>query len=333
MKKNKLFITFLLIIVFSLTGCTKQMKGTDGKVVTNKTTGQVLPENILCAPTDKKLVELYESTREDFIEKYKKELADGDIGKKEYDKKMDSLLDINNKVACKDFKISSGGYEGIWNTIFIKPLAWGLIKIGDFLGNYGLSIIFVTLLIRLIMYPVTLKTAKQSENIKKAKPKLDKIEKKYANKNDQESTLKKSQEMMLVYKENNINPMSGCLYGFIQIPLFFAFYESLSRLPIMFEGSLLGYSLSMSPKMGITAGNWLYLILPILVFAATFFSFKLNSGASMGGSQEKQMKIMMNIMMVMIFVMSFTMSTGIIFYWITNNAFTIVQNLIVKRSK
>jgi YidC/Oxa1 family membrane protein insertase len=139
--------------------------------------------------------------------------------------------------------------------------------------------------------------------------------------------------MMLVYKENNINPLSGCLYGFIQIPLFFAFYESLHRLPIMFEGSLLGYSLSMSPWKGMTSGNWLYAVLPVLVFVATFFSFKLNSGAGMSGAQEKQMKMMMNIMMVMIFFMSFTMSTGIIFYWITNNTFTIVQNLIVKRSK
>lgn len=333
MKKNKLLITFLVIILFGLTGCTKQLKGTNGKVVTNSETGQVLPENILCAPTDKDIIELYNTTRKNFIEKYDEDLKNGDIGKKEYNKKMESLLDINNKVACKEFTITSDGYEGIWTTIFIKPLAWVLIKIGEFLGNFGLSIIFVTLLIRLIMFPVTQKTAKQSENLKKAKPKLDKIEKKYANKTDQESTMKKSQEMMLVYKENNINPMSGCLYGFIQIPLFFAFYEALYRLPIMFEGSLLGFSLSMSPWKGITSSHWLYAILPILVFVATFFSFKLNSGATMGGAQEKQMKMMMNVMMVMIFFMSFTMSTGIIFYWITNNTFTIVQNLIVKRSK
>lgn len=333
MNKNKLLITFLVVILLTMTGCTKQLKGTDGKVVTNSETGQVLPENILCAPTDKDIIKLYNETREKFITKYDKELKDEEIGKKEYDKKIDSLLDIDKVVACKEFTVTSGGYEGIWTTVFVKPLAWVIIKIGEFLGNYGLAIIFVTLIIRLIMFPITQKTAKQSENLKAAKPKLDKIEKKYADKKDQESTMKKSQEMMLVYKDHDINPMSGCLYGIIQIPLFFAFYEALYRLPIIFEGSLLGFSLSMTPWKAITTGNWLYAILPILVFAATFFSFKLNSGANISRAQEKQMKMMMNVMMIMIFFMSFNMSTGIIFYWVTNNTFTIVQNLIVKRGK
>jgi membrane protein insertase, YidC/Oxa1 family, C-terminal domain len=333
MKKNKILITFLVIILFGLTGCTKQLKGTDGKVVQNKETGQALTSNVLCAPANKDILKLYDETRESFISKYEKDLKDGEIGKKEYDKKMDSLLDINKVVACKDFAITTGGYDGIWTTIFVKPLAWVLLEIGEFLGNYGLSIIFVTLLIRLIMFPITQKTARQSENLKIAKPKLDKLEKKYAGKSDQESTLKKSQEMMAIYKSHNINPMAGCLYGFIQIPLFFAFYEAMYRLPIMFEGNLLGFSLATAPFKGITSGNWLYAILPILVFAATYFSFKLNSGAMLGKDQEKQMKIMMNVMMVMVFFMSFNMPTGIIFYWVTNNTFTIVQNLIVKRSK
>ena len=333
MKKSKLLITFLLIVIFSLTGCTKNLEGADGKVVKNEVTGQVLPSNILCAPTDPEIIEIYNQTREDLIKKYKKDYKAGDLSKKEYKKKVERTIDINELSACKDFNLTSNGYTGIWTKLFVEPLAWILIKIGQFVKNYGLSIIFVTLLIRLIMYPITLKTAKQSENLKKVQPKLAKIEKKYANKTDQESMMKKSQELMLLYKENDINPMSGCLYSLIQIPLFFAFYEAIYRLPVLFEDSLLGYELSMSPIKGMSSGNWLYLILPILVFLATYFSFKLNSGASMSADQAKQTSMMMNIMMVMIFVMSFSMSTGIILYWITNNSFTIIQNLIVKRRK
>ena len=333
MKKNKLLITFLVIVIFSLTGCTKNLEGADGKVVQNKATGQVLPSNILCAPTDPEIVKLYNQTREDLIAKYEKDYEAGDISKKEYKEKVENAIDISKLSSCKNFNLTSNGYTGIWTKIFVEPLAWVLIKIGQFVKNYGLSIIFVTLIIRLIMYPVTLKTAKQSENLKKVQPKLAKIEKKYANKTDQESMMKKSQELMLLYKENNINPMSGCLYSLIQIPLFFAFYEAIYRLPVLFEDSLLGYQLSMSPMKGMGAGNWLYLILPILVFVATYFSFRLNSGASMSAEQAKQTKMMMNIMMIMIFVMSFSMSTGIILYWITNNTFTIIQNLIVKRRK
>lgn len=331
MKKSKLMITFLLLVIFSLTGCTKNLEGADGKVVKNDSTGQILPSNILCAPTDPEIIDLYNQTREDLIEKYKKDYEDGEISKKEYKKKVENTVDVSEITTCDNFNLASNGYTGIWTKVFVEPLAWVLVKIGQFVKNYGLSIIFVTLLIRLVMYPITLKTARQSENLKKVQPKLAKIEKKYANKTDQESMMKKSQELMLLYKENDINPMSGCLYSLIQIPLFFAFYEAIYRLPVLFEDSLLGFELSMSPLKGIGFGNWLYLILPILVFVATYFSFKLNSGASMSAEQAKQTSLMMNIMMVMIFVMSFSMSTGIILYWITNNTFTIIQNLIVKR--
>ena len=128
--------------------------------------------------------------------------------------------------------------------------------------------------------------------------------------------------------------MSGCLFGLLQIPLFFAFYESLYRLPALFEDKFLGFMLSTSPSKGIGLSQWLYLILPILVALTTFFSFKLNSGAKgMNPEQEKTSKYMMIGMMVMIVIMSFSMSSAIILYWITNSTFTIIQNLIVKRSK
>lgn len=332
-KRNRLLFVILIVMMLSLTGCTKNLKNADGKVVTNETTGQTLPANIMCAPTDEDNLKLYRDNKEELEKKYAQQLEDGDISKKEYEKKVDSIVDVDKLVPCKEFKITSGGYEGIWNSIFIKPLTWVIIKIGGLVKNYGLAIIITTLLIRAIMYPVTLKTAKQSENMKKANPELSKIEKKYANKTDQDSMMKKSTEMMQVYKKYNINPMSGCLFSFIQIPLFFAFYESLYRLPALFEDTFLGFVMSTAPIKAMGMGHWLYLILPVLVAITTYFSFKLNSGASMNPEQEKQMKYMMRFMMVMIVVMSFSMSTAIIIYWITNSTFTIIQNLIVKRSK
>jgi len=334
MKNNKKnLIIILLIMVTLLTGCTKNLEGADGKVVVNEETGQTLPANIMCAPTDKDNLKLYRNTKKDLEKKYSKELEKGDISKKEYEKKIDSIVDVDELVACKDFKITTGGYEGIWNTIFIKPLTWVIIKVGQLVSNYGLAIILTTLLIRVIMYPITLKTARQSESLKKANPELTKLEKKYANKTDQQSMMQKSTEMMEIYKKYNINPLSGCLYSFLQIPLFFAFYESLYRLPILFEDTFLGFVMSTAPLKAMKMGNWLYLILPILVALTTYFSFKLNSGASMNPEQEKQMKTMTIFMMVMIVVMSFSMSTAIILYWITNSTFTIIQNLIVKRRK
>ena len=334
MKKNsKLKIVFLVILLVIMTGCTKQLKDVNGKIVKNEATGQTLPSNILCKPTDNDIIKLYETTREKKIKSLDKKLKNDDITKSEYNKKKKSLLDVNKLVACKNFKVSSGGYEGLWTTFFVKPLTWVLIQLGQLLKNYGLAVIMATLLIRLVLFPVTRKAAKQSELMKLAQEDLSKIEKKYKNKNDQESMAMKSQEMMAIYKKHGINPMSGCLFGIIQIPLFLAFYEALYRLPVLFEDKFLIFNMATTPISGMSSGNYIYFILPVIVGVVTYFSFKLNSGASMGADQAKQMKTMMMIMMILIVFTSFSMSTAIILYWITNSSFTIVQNLLVKRSK
>lgn len=306
MKKKKLIVVIILcMMIFPLTGCTSILKDEKGKPVQNPTTGQNLPENILCRPEDKSTIEVYEKNG----------------------------LDLKELPKCEKFTPVSSGYEGIWTTIFVKPLAWLIIQIGEFVKNYGLAIIFITLIIRLLMYPLTQKSALQSENLKQAKPELDKLEKKYKNRQDQEAMMQKSQEMMAIYKKYKINPMSGCLYAFLQIPLFLAFYEALNRLPLIFEETFLGLHLGMTPWAGITEGKIYYLIIVVLVGLVTYFSFKLNSGASMSKEQEQQMKMMTNIMVIVIIFSSLTISTAIGLYWIVNSGFTIVQNLIVKRSK
>jgi len=329
--KNKKLLIAVLTSVLLLTGCTKQLKDADGKVVKDETTKQTLVENVLCKPNELR------KTYEDAIEKkqldYKKKYEDGDLSKKDYEKKTKNILNIDKLPVCTEISVVEGGYETFWTSVFVKPLAWVIVNVGKLLGSsYGLAIIVVTLLIKLILFPVTYKSLKQSESIKEAQPKLQKIEKKYANKTDQQSMMMKSNEMMAVYKEYKINPISGCLMGFLQIPLFFAFYEALYRLPILFESKFLGLHMGMTPLAGAEAGSWYYLILPILVGVVTYFSFKMNKN-SMSGEQAKQMNMMFNIMIVMIFITSFSMSTAIIFYWVTNSLFTIIQGLIMKSKR
>ena len=269
-------------------------------------TGQNLVKNILCQPTDKNMIALYESNG----------------------------VDISKLPVCKNMSISPGKYEGIWTTLFVKPLAWLIVIIGNIFKNYGVSVIILTILIRLALYPITKKTAVQSEMMKKAQPDVKRLEPKYANKTDQQSQMQKSQEMMAIYKKYNINPLSGCLFALIQIPLFFAFYEALNRLPIVFEGSLLGFNLGITPSTAIFAyKHYWYLIIVILVGVLTYFSFKLNSTASMSEDQAKQMKIMSTFSVVLITFMSFKVSISIALYWIFNSAFTVVQNILVKRGK
>ena len=247
-------------------------------------------------------------------------------------------IDINNYPTCKEFSPFKTKYEGIWTNVFVKPLAWLILKIGLIVKDYGIALIIITILIRLLLYPLTNSTAMQSENLAKAKPELDKLEKKYAGKNDQDSMMRKSQEMMLIYKKFNINPLSSCLFALIQIPLLIAFYEAMNRLPAIFEGKFL-YVIDLGKTAssafsdvvnGASALNLLYIILPIIVTLVTHFSFKLNKTAPTG-TEDNMMKFMPIYMVGIIGFSSIFMSTAICIYWITNSTFTIIQNLIVKR--
>lgn len=304
MKKVLMVIT-LMIVALTMSGCTKMLKNEDGKPVINKETGQSLTENILCRPEDQSTIDIYNKNN----------------------------INIDNLQECKNFKITTGGYEGIWTTIFVKPLVWAIIKIGSIVKSYGLSIIIITVLIRLLLMPITKKTAMQSENMKKVKPELDKLEKKYQGRKDNESSMQKSQEMLALYKKYNISPLSGCLFSFIQIPLFLAFFEAMNRLPVIFEEKFLTLQLGTSPMTAFSNNQYQYLIIIILVFATTYFSFKLNSGATMSPEQANQMKFMMKFLLAFILFISFSISAGIALYWIVNSGFTILQNILVKRSK
>ena len=304
MKKSKLKLIMVLMIVLLFTGCTKQLKGKDKKPVINETTGQSLTANIICQPTDEKTIELYK----------------------------ENGVDISKLQTCSGYSLrqSFKEYDGLWSTFFVKPLAWIILKIGRIVKNNGLSLIIVSLLIRLVALPITLKTAKQSEKLSKAQPELAKLEKKYENKNDQESMMKKSQEMAMIYKKYNINPVLGCLFAFIQLPLFIAFLEAINRVPAIFEEKFLFLQLGTTPSVALRHGLYLYLILTILVGLTTYFSMKLNSAATQNNEQAAMMN---NVMVIMIIVMSVAMTAALNIYWITTNTFTLVQNLLVKRKK
>ena len=301
MKKIRIVLIILLLIIS--TGCTKTLKDSNKNPVKNKLTGQNLTKNILCQPTDKKTIELYKKNK----------------------------VEINKLPKCSEFKATTGKYEGLWTSIFIKPLAFILLWLGKIVKNNGISLIIVSLIIRLIAYPITKKTALQSEQMKKAQPEIKKIQNKYKDKQDQESMMKQSQEMMMLYKKYNISPMAGCIFSMIQLPLFIAFLEAVQRTPAIFEDKLIGLQLGTTPTIGITTSTWfMYFLIIILVGGTTFYTFKMNMA---GNNQDPNMKMMPIYMTITIVIMAFVMPSALGIYWITSNLFTIVQSIIVKRSK
>ena len=301
--KNRLKVLLIISLVFLTTGCATTLTDKEKQPVKNEVTGQNLIENIICKPTDKETIKTYEKNGV----------------------KIEKLPD------CDEFKINDGKYESLWTTFFIKPLSFIIIKIGELVKNYALAVIIVSLVIRLIALPVTRKTALQSELIKKAQPEIERIQKKYKDKQDQESMMKQNQELLAVYQKYNINPMSGCLFSMLQLPLFIAFFEAIQRTPAIFEDVFLGLQLGTTPAVGITSATfYMYAILVILIGATTYLSFKMNSTGNM---QDPSMKMMPYMMTGMIIFTSLFMPSALGIYWITTNVFTIIQNILVKRSK
>lgn len=306
---KKKIIVVVAIILVTLTGCTKTLVGDDNKKVVNEKTGQNLTANILCLPEDKELLSEYEKN----------------------EKNMD--VKLSDLPKCTNMKVyEKKSYNGLWVGLFVRPLAWCIIQLGKLVGNYGISVMLIGIIIRLILLPASAKTSKQQEMMKKAQPDIERIEKKYANKNDQDSMMKKSQETLAVYQKYNINPMSSCLVGFIQLPLFFAFLEAINRVPAIFENSFWKFQLGTTPLVGIKDGNYFYIILILLILVFTVLSFK-NSMSSMGGSSEqmKQTKYMLIFMTVFIGIASIQLPSAIALYWVVTNAFNVIQMAILKR--
>ena len=298
-------IIIILLILFSLSGCTKRFNVV---IDENKNEQKSYVSNILCKPETKELIEIYKANDKKLTIKYE------DLPK------------------CSNLKINSGGYEGLWTSLFVKPLAWVIVKVGLGVKNYGLAIMIVGLLLRLLMFPISKKSTNMNVNMQKAQKDLTKLEKKYQGKDDRDSMMAKSQEMMLIYKKYDINPFSSCLFAFLQLPIFFAFLEAVYRVPAFFEKNFLVFNLGTTPLEGIKSGNYWYIILVALIILATIFSFK-NMNMSSSEEQAKQMKMMSTFMIVFISFVSFGLPTSIALYWIVSNGFTVIQNLILKKGK
>ena len=295
MKNLKKASIILLTTLLLTTGCAHQFKDED--------TNKVYTENILCKPTDKEALEAYEKNKN---------------------------VKLKKLPECENLKVTSGGYEGLWTNIFVKPLAWLIVKFGLIVKNYGLSIILLGIFLRLLMLPLSKQTMDMSENMKKANPELQRLEKKYMKLQDQESLLRKNQEMLLIYKKYNIKPFSGCLVSLIQLPLFFAFLEAIQRIPAILEEHLLWFDLGTTPWLAMKSGDYYYIVIVVLIALSTYFSFKNMNTATINEEQIAQTKMMTKMMVIFITIMSFSLNVGIGLYWLSTNAFAIFQNYILK---
>ena len=214
--------------------------------------------------------------------------------------------------------------EGIWNTIFVYPLSWVITKIAvTFNNSYGLSIIIVTVVIRLLILPLSVKQIKSSRAMQEIQPKMKELQAKYSSK-DATTQQKLQTETMELFSKNGVNPLAGCLPIFVQMPVLIAMYHAIMRTEEISKYNFLWFELG-SPDY----------ILPLLTAGFTFLQQKLMMSTNTASQQNPQMAMQMNMMLylmpIMIGVMAFFFPAALALYWVTGNIFMVLQTLLINK--
>jgi len=214
-----------------------------------------------------------------------------------------------------------------WFEWFMRPIFSLLMKLFELTGNFGVAIIGLTLIVRLIMYPIADKQFRSFAGMRKIQPKMKELQERH-----KEDKARQQQEILKLYQQEKVNPMAGCLPILIQIPIFYALYKvlmvsvemrhqpfalwikDLSAPDPMTPVNLFGL-LDFTPPAMIAIG-----VLPILLGITMWLQFKLNP-AQMDPVQQKVFSIMPWVLM---FVMA-PFAAGLQLYWVVNNILSIAQ--------
>ncbi|MCY0857113.1 membrane protein insertase YidC [Cupriavidus sp. D39] len=201
-----------------------------------------------------------------------------------------------------------------WLTILAKPIFWLLEKLHGFLGNWGWSIILLTVLIKLVFFPLSAASYKSMGKMKDLQPRMTAMRERL--KGDPQ---KMNQEMMALYRTEKVNPLGGCLPIVIQIPVFIALYWVLLSSVEMRGAPWLGWIHDLSVPDP-------FYILPVLMAVSMFVQTKLNPTPP----DPVQAKVMMIMPLVFSF-MFFFFPAGLVMYWVTNNVLSIAQQWQINR--
>ncbi len=198
--------------------------------------------------------------------------------------------------------------------VLAEPMFILLNTINDFVGNFGISIILLTLLIKTAFIPLTHKSYKSMKAMQAIQPQIKTIQKKYKDNKE-----KLSRETMALYKEHQINPLGGCFPIFIQIPFFIAFFNILYTSIELRHAPFMGWIVDLSAKDP-------YYVLPIVMGISMFVQQKIQPNTM----DPKQAKIMLFLPVIFtFFFMSFP--AGLVLYWLFNNLFTITQQYVTRK--
>lgn len=210
--------------------------------------------------------------------------------------------------------------KGFWNEYIVYPLSLLIIKVAEFAsGSFGLSIIIVTLIIRLAILPLMIKQTKSSKAMQALQPEMKALKEKYSSK-DQKTQQQLQQETMALFQKHGVNPLAGCFPILIQMPILIGFYHAISRTREIAEHSFLWFDLG-SPDP--------FYALPLIAGVTTFIQQKIMMAGGMA-QQNPQMAMMLWMMPIMIIVFAIQFPAALSLYWVVGNIFMIVQTYLIK---
>lgn len=230
------------------------------------------------------------------------------------------MADLLNTTADKIPGINKTMDYG-WFWFFAEPMLWMINWLYNLVGNYGVAIILMTLILRILIWPLTRKSYVSTMKMQKMQPELQRVQKLYAN-----DKARLQIEMMKVYQTHRTSPMSGCLPMLIQIPIFFALYKALLISVPMRSANFLWISdlAVMDP----------YFILPILMGATMWLQQYLQTPPTQPGANDAMASTqkVMKWMPVVFTVMFAWMPAGLVLYWTVSNIFGIFQMYVIKKT-
>ncbi|MFT8323551.1 MAG: membrane protein insertase YidC [Bacillus sp. (in: firmicutes)] len=219
----------------------------------------------------------------------------------------------------------TGKGDGFFHNVVVEPFA-SLIHNTAMLfnGSFGLAIILITLIIRLILMPLMLKQYKKQQTMKekmaKLKPEMDKIQKKLKTTKDPKEQQQLQRETMDLYKTHGVNPLNmGCLPMLIQMPILMGFYYAIRGSAEIASHSFLWFNLGHSD-----------LVLTALAGIVYYFQFKVSQN-TLPEEQQKQMKFMGLLSPIMIVMVSLNAPAALPLYWTVGGSFLILQSMLGRK--
>jgi YidC/Oxa1 family membrane protein insertase len=213
-----------------------------------------------------------------------------------------------------------GGLPMEWVAV---PVLWLMHRIYALTGNYGIAIILLTIITKVLFFPLTLKSMRSMKAMQAIQPQVNALRAKY--KNDPQRV---QREMMEIYRQHKVNPLGGCLPMVVQIPIFYALYVALSvtveiqNAPFICFGRIFGVELWICD---LAAQDPTY-VLPILMGVSMFIQQKMTP--VMGDPRQAKIMLMMPVVFTFMFL---SLPSGLVLYWTLSNVLQIAQQYYMNR--